>query len=252
MDMTALTLSSVEEVTLFQAKRGQYNTINNRWANGLALCIRGQITYTTGNDRFVLHQGRAVLLPKGADYSFVCDEDGTFPVVNFSCVGLTAKELTEFELPDAASCLRTFEQLRQAFLDPDTRLKRFALTYELLYKITDRQKAMPDPLRRAIRYMDEHLGDPDLSNVKVAEEVGISEVYLRKLFMTHERTTPKQYLLGRRIAKAERLLTDTALSVTAVAEACGFSSVYHFCRAFKQKTGLTPTAYAAAHTVYQI
>ncbi len=252
MDMTALTVSSVEEVTLFQAKRGQYNTINNRWANGLALCFYGQITYTTGGRTVVLNKNRAVLLPKGADYSFVCDEDGAFPVINFSCVGLTTTELAEFELPDAASCLRTFERLRQAFVDPDTRLKRFALLYELLYKITDRQKAIPDPLYRAIRYMDEHLGDPDLSNIKTAERVGISEVYLRKLFMAHEHTSPKQYLLGRRIAKAEQLLTDTALSVTAIAEECGFSSVYHFCRAFKQKTGVTPTEYAAAHTVYQI
>ncbi len=252
MGVSALTVSSVEDVMLFQAKRGQYNTINNRWANGLALCVRGQITYTTGNKRFVLHQGRAVLLPKGADYSFVCDEEGTFPVVNFSCVGLSTDELQEFELSDAASCIRTFEKLRQAFLDPDTRFKRFALTYELLDKITDRQKAMPDPLRRAIRYMEEHLGDPDLSNVKTAQEVGISEVYLRRLFDVHQHTSPKQYILTRRIARAEQLLTDTATSVTAVAEACGFSSVYHFCRAFKQKAGMTPTRYAAAHKVYQI
>ncbi len=252
MDALALTLSSVEEVTLFQAKRGHVNTVNKRWSNGLALCLRGQITYTMGNRQFVLNENRAVLLPKGCDYSFVCDEEGVFPVVNFSCVGLSATELQEFELSDAASCIRSFKRLRQAFLEPDTRLKRFALTYELLHKVTDRRKAVPDPLRRAIQYMEEHLGDPDLSNVKTAEQVGISEVYLRRLFDLYQHTSPRQYVLARRIARAEQLLTDTALSVTAVAEQCGFSSVYHFCRAFKQKTGMTPTQYAAAHKVYQI
>lgn len=252
MDTSTIALSSVEDVTLFQAKRGQVNTINKRWANGLALCLEGQITYTSGDKQIVLHKNRAVLLPKGAVYSFICDEDGRFPVVNFSCVGLTTTELEEISLPDESSCLRTFERLHQAFMDPDARLKRFALTYELLYKVTDRQKAIPDPLRRAIRYMEDHLHDPDLSNVKAAEEAGISEVYLRRLFDLHQHTSPKQYVLGRRIAKAERLLTDTSLSVTAVAEACGFSSVYHFCRAFKQKTGMTPTQYATAHKTYQI
>ena len=35
-------------------------------------------------------------------------------------------------------------------------------------------------------------------------------------------------------------------------EECGFSSVYHFCRAFKNKTGMTPTEYANLNKIYQI
>jgi AraC-like DNA-binding protein len=44
--------------------------------------------------------------------------------------------------------------------------------------------------------------------------------------------------------RAKQLLTDGMLTVSAIAEQCGFSSVYHFSRAFKQTTGLSPTAYA--------
>ncbi len=43
---------------------------------------------------------------------------------------------------------------------------------------------------------------------------------------------------------AKQLLTDAFLTVTAVAEACGFCSVYHFCRVFKERAGMTPTQYA--------
>jgi AraC-like DNA-binding protein len=32
--------------------------------------------------------------------------------------------------------------------------------------------------------------------------------------------------------------------VTAISETCGFASVYHFCRAFKTETGLSPSEYA--------
>ena len=39
------------------------------------------------------------------------------------------------------------------------------------------------------------------------------------------------------------MLTDATLKINAVAENCGFSNPYHFCRIFKQKTGLTPNAY---------
>ena len=38
----------------------------------------------------------------------------------------------------------------------------------------------------------------------------------------------------------------------AIAQDCGFSSVYHFCRCFKQRTGKTPTQYAAENKTYQI
>lgn len=39
------------------------------------------------------------------------------------------------------------------------------------------------------------------------------------------------------------LLSGSYASVAAVAESCGFGSVYHFCRAFKQHTGCSPTEY---------
>ena len=184
MNTAVLTVSSVDETVLFQAKRGTTNVVNDRWASGIALCLEGRITYTVNGKPVVLIPGRAAFLPRHCSYSFICNEDGRFPVINFSCVGLFTTDIEVFELRDPSSCIRTFERLRQTFTDPDARLKRFALVYELLYKITDRQKAIPDPLRRALRYMEERLGDADLSNVKVAGAAGISEVYLRKLDFT--------------------------------------------------------------------
>jgi len=55
-----------------------------------------------------------------------------------------------------------------------------------------------------------------------------------------------------RIQKAKSLLTNGTHTITAVSEECGFSSLYHFCRAFKEKTGMTPTEYAKDSKIYQI
>jgi len=72
------------------------------------------------------------------------------------------------------------------------------------------------------------------------------------MFLLHYDITPKQYILNARIRRAKQLLCDTPLTVTAIAEKCGFSSVYHFCRSFKQHTGQTPTEYAVKNKINQI
>ena len=108
------------------------------------------------------------------------------------------------------------------------------------------------PLRKVLSYIEENLSDPGLSNTKLAERMNISEVYLRKLFRQRQNCTPRQYVLNRRIQKAKEMLVETPDTVTAVAEACGFGSLYHFCRAFKEKTGMSPTEYATRNRIFQI
>ena len=55
--------------------------------------------------------------------------------------------------------------------------------------------------------------------------------------------TPAAYLRKLRLEEACRLLTETAASVTAIAEKCGFSSANYFALFFRRETGLTPTAW---------
>ena len=107
------------------------------------------------------------------------------------------------------------------------------------------QKPRKGYLGIAINYIENHLFEPDLSNEGIASALGISEVYLRKLFRQGCRTTPKQYILSLRLARAKQLLCHTNYSVTRVSEACGFSCVYHFCRSFKNKVGCTPREFSA-------
>jgi AraC-like DNA-binding protein len=52
-----------------------------------------------------------------------------------------------------------------------------------------------------------------------------------------------QYVICRRIEQAELLLSQPNPSVTAVGFELGFSNPSHFCRCFKEHTGLTPSAF---------
>ncbi|KJY82986.1 3-methyladenine DNA glycosylase [Vibrio galatheae] len=79
------------------------------------------------------------------------------------------------------------------------------------------------------------------SLVDLAERLGISDRYLRKLFNQYLGMSPKQYALYYQLMFAKQLLHTSRLSVTDVALASGFNSVRRFNDAFKQVMQLSPT-----------
>ena len=97
-------------------------------------------------------------------------------------------------------------------------------------------------MARVQDFIDRSLGD-DLSLVAIASQANMSVCGLTRLFQRHHATSPHQYLLERRIAKASRILAETELPISEVALATGFSSQSHFATAFKKKVGLSPKAY---------
>ena len=55
--------------------------------------------------------------------------------------------------------------------------------------------------------------------------------------------TPYQYVLSRRIARAQELLSAGEMPLAEVAYACGFASQSHMTDVFRQKLGVTPGRY---------
>lgn len=61
-------------------------------------------------------------------------------------------------------------------------------------------------------------------------------------------SSPKADLLDVRLAMAKDRLAYSDLSVSAIASGCGFQSLYYFSKYFRQRTGLSPTAYREKYT----
>ena len=241
-----ITVTAVEELFTVHFPKGRTMQMRDRASFGLSFCVSGQLTYTMGPQQIISDPDHAVLLPLGGSYRIHGDKEGIFPVINFSCTGLDCDRIQAFSLANPQSCLRDVEVLRNFLQLGSSRMQIFSTFYSLLDKITD-DRRRADPLVPVIRCIEEHLTDPALDNLFLARQAHISETYLRKLFQRYYRTTPKQYILELRLQKAKLLLADNTLSVTEVAYKSGFSSVYHFCKAFKARTGITPTGYAASH-----
>ncbi|HEX6119444.1 MAG TPA: helix-turn-helix domain-containing protein [Dongiaceae bacterium] len=76
----------------------------------------------------------------------------------------------------------------------------------------------------------------------IAEQSGVSQRQLQRLFRRHLGMTPTQYFLKARLQRARHLLQYSTLSVTEIAIATGFASISHFTRRYTELYGRTPTA----------
>jgi AraC family transcriptional regulator len=86
--------------------------------------------------------------------------------------------------------------------------------------------------------LDRNIGLNDL-----AQLAGLSRFHFLRAFKKTTAETPYQYLLRRRIERAQALLTEGSLSVTEIASAVGFKDSTQFIRTFRTKVGVTPGKY---------
>jgi len=108
---------------------------------------------------------------------------------------------------------------------------------------------LPDPipsyihLLRAKDLIDRRYAQP-LDVAAMAREAHASSAHFARSFKRAFGETPHQYLLRRRIERAQALLRSTQLGVTDVSLEVGFRSLGTFSRTFREITGESPSAYA--------
>ncbi|HWI57081.1 MAG TPA: AraC family transcriptional regulator [Bacillota bacterium] len=95
-------------------------------------------------------------------------------------------------------------------------------------------------IQRAIDQMQSELA-VNLDAPALAQQLGVSYSWFRRTFAEHTGLSPHQYLLELCLVRARTLLSQTTLSVKAVASEVGFEDEHYFCRLFRRKTGVTPT-----------
>ncbi len=245
-------LTKIEEVFTILSPKGRFETINNRKWYGLSFCQDGQITYLHNGKEFVSDKDHVIFLPKGESYSLRGDKKGTFSVINFSAENFPCDEFMLIPISDVDAFLHDFKQMKALALFERNRAKVIAFFYEIIYRLNIQQEASLGIVDLILNYIEKNYSDISLTNLFLAENFGISEVYLRKLFSKYLGTTPKQYILDTRITMAKQLLSEGVLKISEVTEKCGFSNQYHFCRIFKEKTGVTPTDYGKENRIYTI
>ncbi|GGD78519.1 helix-turn-helix transcriptional regulator [Paenibacillus nasutitermitis] len=101
---------------------------------------------------------------------------------------------------------------------------------------------LPDWLRSGLTHMELHAG-AGLTVREAAAAAGVNRSHFSAEFTKRLGITPAAYLTRSRMLEAKRLLADASASVTEVAYAVGYPSLYAFSRAFKKECSLSPSGY---------
>jgi AraC family transcriptional regulator len=110
---------------------------------------------------------------------------------------------------------------------------------------TARGGIAPQRLRRVLDYIHQNL-DEDVRLSALAQVAGLSLCRFARNFRQSTGVTPHQYVTRERVAQAKRMLRETDLSITTVANSVGCGTPSQFTAMFRRTTGRTPTEYRAS------
>jgi transcriptional regulator GlxA family with amidase domain len=101
-------------------------------------------------------------------------------------------------------------------------------------------------LKRAIEYVESHISGP-VSLADVASATGLSRMHFAAQFKAATGLRPHEYLLRRRVERAQEMLVGTGMSVVDVAQSVGFQNQSHFTSVFKRFAGEPPRTWLRSY-----
>ncbi|AIQ51507.1 response regulator transcription factor [Paenibacillus sp. FSL R7-0331] len=95
----------------------------------------------------------------------------------------------------------------------------------------------------AIRYIEQHYADAELSAEQVAGGVYVDSSYLRRVFRKESGHSIVDHLTHIRMKKARELLLGGNRRLADISESVGYADPSYFSKSFKKRFGVTPTEY---------
>lgn len=116
---------------------------------------------------------------------------------------------------------------------------------KIVPKITEEQITSVDQqlVDKATAFVEQNLGNTDLSVEMMSEHLGMSRVHLYKRLLSITGSTPSEFIRVIRLKHAARLLKEGQLNVSEVAYKVGFNLPRNFSRYFKEYYGVGPSQY---------
>ena len=197
------------------------------------------------SDGFVLHtKGESLYyLPKGSSYFVKSLSSHGCYAINFDSNIIDVPSLINVKSTDMIR--KSFKVASDEWLSDTS--ARYSASMRAVYDVIFRSrkdKYIPSSKHQliapAIECLNFEFVKPDLSVSKLAALCSMSEVYFRKIFTSLYGTSPKEYIITKRMEYAKELLLGGEFDLTKIAELCGYPEPCHFSREFKKRFGTSP------------
>jgi AraC family transcriptional regulator len=99
-----------------------------------------------------------------------------------------------------------------------------------------------EAIQKTLDHIEEHLGE-EIHIEELAETAALSVFYYQRLFTRLVKTSVRDYIKLRRLAKSLPMLRDKKNRIIDIAMEYGFGSHVTYTRAFKETYGITPSQY---------
>jgi len=222
---------------------------------------KGHLDWTVADEQYHLSPGEAIVIPPNVVHGAV---DANLQASEVIGLHIAPEELSQ-RVQDAAENLgvirtrdlaimnlvrRVFDEHRQRGpLLPDMAAALSVLLFSSLIEMSSDAEAANNSrlIRRAQRALMNKYGMRPTVN-EVAERLGVSAVWLSRLFIRETGASPGDWARSRRLLEAKRLLEEGRLSTSDIAFELGYSSGQVLATVFRKECGMTPSEYRSLHT----
>ena len=219
------------------------------------LAFKGQAILKINGERYRLTPGTLFVTFPYQEYEITESENFTFLYIAFEGAGAT-ELLEQFGVIKARAVFKGFGHLTEFWMNAIRRvnpgnilvLTESVVLYTLSFlgQSESEEKLCVNPRFDAIlEYIRNNFADPELSISKVADIFGFNKKYISALFVKNLDVKFTDYLAKIRIDHAVDILRREKLSVSDLAERCGFADPFYFSKVFKRITGVSPSQYPA-------
>ena len=232
--------------------------------------LSGEGTVETGDVSYTLSKDTLIYCPYGLPYKFKPYNEMLFYTVNFDFnsenenLGVMTPDFVSKFKPE--SCLKSIPESCNRFFNRIVCIQNalwakeyFNTIYEeTLSKYEGYSKIQSSCLRNVLiklyrkqnttdglspvieKIKDTVKENPVINNIQLADLLGYHPYYLNELFKDKEGITLHQYIIHNRLSKAYELITSSNLSISEIAQKCGFCTQSYFSAAFKKQFGTSP------------
>ena len=220
-----------------------------------------KITDSSGNELFA-EKNQIAFMSKGIDYTvefFNTAPNQTDSIVfHFQLKNTNNEEFTPTRKPKI--CIKNVDpalavSIENAANEFDKNVVCVPMITSIIYQILSLacQRQRRRIVTHKFKYISEGIelmeSNSDKTLTEIAEICGVSEGYFRKLFKEYSGENPIDFRQRHRIEKAKQLLLLDTHSIGEIANELHFSDIYHFSKAFKKFTGISPQNYVKQNRI---